>query len=75
MLQYGKGVLPGALTMKEDDRAGLRAFGLFWFIALFVIWVCLRFSNPDMTSMRLLLTYWYIYVLYLVAGGVYLVAK
>lgn len=58
--------------MTDEDRAGMRAFSLFWMITLLGVWIVLRVSNPDMTSMRMVLAYWYIYVLYLSAVGAYM---
>jgi hypothetical protein len=41
------------------------------FLASFIICIQIKFSNPDMTDMRLILTYWKIYLLNIAAGLVW----
>lgn len=48
--------------MSDEDRAGARAFLLFLLIGLAALSAYYRFTNPDMTSTRYIITYWPIYL-------------
>ena len=60
---------------ERADRGGAQAFALFWAILLTGAIFYQRFIYPDMTEMRFLIEYWWLFVAQVAALISYLLTK
>ena len=60
---------------ERTDRDGAQAFALFWAILLTGAVFYLRFVYPDMTEVRFLIEYWWLFIAQVAALISYLITK